>query len=98
MGASASSTMRIRLVVTVEGEAARWHREVERPYPGVPRAGDWVYLGEGEDGEGLMATPIAVVSWENDGVIARPVAKGPEAIVELVHAELGDREERPLEV
>ena len=75
--------MRIRLVVKIEGEAARWQREVERPYPGVPHAGDWVYLGEGDDGEGLMATPIAVVSWDNDGTVALRLdvaAGGPDTI------------------
>jgi hypothetical protein len=61
--------MHIRLVVTIEGEAARWQREVERPYPGVPHARDWVYLGETDEGLGLMATPIAVVTWENDGAV-----------------------------
>jgi hypothetical protein len=62
--------MRVKLVVNIEGEDARWVRDVERPYPGVPRAREWVYLGDGDDGEGLLATPIAVVSWENDGRVA----------------------------
>ena len=56
--------------MTVERESSRWQREVERPYPGVPCAGDWVYLGESDEGQGLMATPIALVTWDNDGVIA----------------------------
>ena len=46
---------------------------------------------------GIFATPVAFLV-NADGVIARPVAKGPEAIVALVQAELGAREERPLEV
>jgi hypothetical protein len=64
--------MRIKLVVKVEGDSdsALWEREVERPYPGVPRPEDWVYLGEDGDGQGLAATPVAVVTWENDGTIA----------------------------
>ena len=46
-----------------------WQREVERPYPAVPRAEEWVYLGENDEGAGLFATPVAVVTWENDGAI-----------------------------
>jgi hypothetical protein len=75
--------MRIRLVVNIERETSRWQREVERPYPGVPRSEDWVYLGEDGDGEGLMATPVAIVSWENDGGVAlrlNVAAAGPDAI------------------
>jgi hypothetical protein len=75
--------MKIRLVVRIEAETSRWQREVERPYPGVPSAGDWVYLGEADDGQGLMATPIAVVSWENDGTVGLRLdvtASGPDSI------------------
>jgi peroxiredoxin len=46
---------------------------------------------------GIFATPVAFLV-DADGVIARPVAKGPEAIAALVQAELGAREERPVEV
>jgi hypothetical protein len=64
--------LRLRLVVNVEGAAgsALWQRRVERPYPGVPRPADWVFLGEGSDGDGLAATPVAVVTWDNDGTVA----------------------------
>jgi hypothetical protein len=75
--------MRLKLVVKIEGEGARWERDVERPYPGVPRAREWVYLGDGDAGEGLMATPIAVVTWENDGGVALRFdvgAGGPDTI------------------
>jgi hypothetical protein len=76
--------MKIRLVVTIEGHSARWQRDVERSYAGVPRAGDWVYLGEStEGGEGLMATPVAVVTWENDGAVALRfdvAGAGPESL------------------
>jgi hypothetical protein len=76
--------MRIRLVVAIDGEPARWQNEVERAYPGVPRVGEWVYLAENSD-EGLMATPVAVVTWENDGVVALrvDVAAGPESVAYL---------------
>jgi hypothetical protein len=46
-----------------------WRREVERPYPGVPRPGDWIYLGDTDDGAGLFAMPISLVTWNNDGTI-----------------------------
>jgi hypothetical protein len=75
--------MKIRLVVTIEGQTDRWQREVERPYPSAPRAGDWVYLAESDDEQGLMATPVAVVSWENDGAVALRfdvTATGPDTI------------------
>ena len=55
-------------MVKVDGAAA-WQREVDRPYPAVPRAEDWVYLGESDEGDGLFATPVAVVTWENDGTV-----------------------------
>jgi hypothetical protein len=61
--------MRIRLVVRFDDDAAVWQREVDRPYPGVPRPQDWVYLGETDDGEGLFSTPVAVVTWQNDGTV-----------------------------
>jgi hypothetical protein len=75
--------MRLKLVVKIDGEDARWQRDVERPYPSVPRAREWVYLGEGDDGEGLMAMPISVVTWENDGDVALRfdvAAGGPDTI------------------
>ena len=59
--------MRISLVVRADGDPVAWRREVERPYPAVPRAQDWVYLGEDDEGRGIFATPVAVVTWENDG-------------------------------
>jgi hypothetical protein len=64
--------MRIRLVVTIEGDRGdtRWEREVDRPYPSVPRPDDWVYLGGDPDGPGLAATPVAVVTWHNDGAVS----------------------------
>ncbi len=46
-----------------------WHRHVERPYPGVPRPGDWVHLADSDDGTGLFATPVTMASWQNDGSI-----------------------------
>jgi peroxiredoxin len=46
---------------------------------------------------GIFATPVGFLI-DADGVITRPVAKGPEAIVALLEAEIGAREERPLEV
>jgi peroxiredoxin len=46
---------------------------------------------------GIFATPVAFLV-DADGVIAREVAKGPEAIVALVQAEIGAREEEQLEV
>ena len=73
-------------MVRIEGKDSRWRREVDRPYPGVPRAGDWVYLGEDGDGQGLMATPVAVVTWDNDGAIALRfdvAAAGPDAVTYL---------------
>jgi hypothetical protein len=63
--------MRLRLVVDIErgGGSSRWERYVDRPYPSVPRPDEWVYLGDGDDGQGLAATPVAVVSWDNDGAV-----------------------------
>ena len=46
---------------------------------------------------GIFATPVAFLV-DAEGVIARPVAKGPEAIAALVQAEIGAREEWPLQV
>jgi peroxiredoxin len=46
---------------------------------------------------GIFATPVAFVV-DADGVIARAVARGPEAIVALAEAEIGAREEAHLEV
>jgi hypothetical protein len=58
--------MRLTLVIrTPAGKT--WRRQVERDYPGVPCAGDWVYLADTDDGTGLFATPVALVSFENDG-------------------------------
>jgi hypothetical protein len=76
--------MRLRLLVRIQadGEAALWQREVERPYPGVPRPEDWVFLGDDGEGHGLSATPVAVVSWENDGTVTLRfdvAAMGPDA-------------------
>ena len=72
--------MRIKLVVRSTGDATVWRREVERPYAAVPRAAEWVYLGEGDDGSGLFATPVTVVTWENDGsVMLRFDVAGGEA-------------------
>jgi len=76
--------MRLRLVVRVEGPGGTesWQREVDRPYAGVPRAQDWIFLGESSDGEGLAATPVAIVSWENDGTIVLRfdlAGSGPDA-------------------
>lgn len=70
-------------MVNIERETSRWQREVERPYPGVPRRHEWVHLGEDGNGQGLMATPVAIVSWENDGAVALRfdvAATGPDAI------------------
>lgn len=63
--------MRLILAIRVpDGNPPRiWRRRVERPYPGVPRPGDWVYLAETDEGEGMFATPISLVTWNNDGTI-----------------------------
>jgi hypothetical protein len=63
--------MRVKLVARDEdqrGEVARWQREVEREYPGVPRVGDWVFLDD--DRPGMAAHPVTHVVWENDGAVA----------------------------
>jgi hypothetical protein len=59
--------MRIRLVVRTNGARTAWGREVERPYAGVPRPDDWVYLGETANGDGVLLTRVGAVTWENDG-------------------------------
>ena len=61
--------MKITLNVKVDGDDSLWHRQVERPYPGVPRPDDWIFLGGDDNGQGLMATPVAVVTWDNDGTV-----------------------------
>ena len=67
---SSFSWLHLKLVVKIEaaGGTQTWQREVERPYPAVPRPDDWVYLGDGGDG-GLAAQPVSVVTWENDGSV-----------------------------
>jgi hypothetical protein len=58
--------MRLTLAIrTPDGKT--WRRQVERDYPGVPHPGDWVYLADTDEGAGLFATPVALVSFENDG-------------------------------
>ena len=87
--------MRIKLVVKSTGGSAVWQREVERPYVAVPRADDWVYLGESDDGHGLFATPVAVVTWENDGrVMLRFDVAGGDAQAHSWLATLGFTQER----
>jgi peroxiredoxin len=46
---------------------------------------------------GIFASPVGFLV-DEEGVIARPVAKGPDAIVALLRTEIGTREEAPLEV
>jgi hypothetical protein len=46
-----------------------WQREVERPYPGVPRTGDSVFLGEDDKDAGLLPDLVADVAWDNDGAV-----------------------------
>jgi hypothetical protein len=62
--------MRIRLVVRTNGAGTAWHREVERPYAGVPRRDDWVYLGENDVGGGVLLTRVGAITWENDGSVS----------------------------
>jgi hypothetical protein len=58
--------MRLTLAIrTPDGHT--WRRHVERHYPGVPHPGDWVYLADTDNGTGLFATPVSLVSFENDG-------------------------------
>lgn len=53
------------------GTARTLRREVNRPYPGVPRAGDAVYLGEVHpDGTYLGERRVSEVRYENDGAIS----------------------------
>ena len=63
--------MRIRLLVRVReaGGAGRWQREAERDFPGVPRSGDWVFLGDTATGMGAVPFPVAGVTWGNDGTV-----------------------------
>jgi hypothetical protein len=83
-GASLVPTSRpvvhLKLVVKVDqaGVAETWEREVERPYPAVPRPDDWVYLGDGENA-GLAAQPVSVVTWENDGSVTLRFDVGGDA-------------------
>lgn len=58
--------MRLTLAIRTS-DGTTWRRQVERDYPGVPRPGDWVYLADTDDGTGLFATPVTLVSFENDG-------------------------------
>lgn len=58
--------MRLTLAIRTPN-GTMWRRQVERDYPGVPRPGDWVYLADTDDGSGLFATPVSLVSFENDG-------------------------------
>lgn len=66
--------MRINLQVRYDdasGHAHTFSREVDRPYPGVPRAGDAVFLGEVHpDGSYLQERRISEVRFENDGRIS----------------------------
>jgi hypothetical protein len=45
--------------------ARTWRRTVDRPYPNVPRAGDWIFLDDG----GTVAQQVTRVTWRNDGSI-----------------------------
>jgi hypothetical protein len=58
--------MRLTLAIRTP-DGTIWRRQVERDYPGVPRPGDWVYLADTDDGTGLFATPVSLISFENDG-------------------------------
>jgi hypothetical protein len=58
--------MRLTLALRTP-DGTTWRRQVERDYPGVPRPGDWVYLADTDHGTGLFATPVSLVSFENDG-------------------------------
>jgi hypothetical protein len=61
----------LTLMVRLEGERelSMWLRKVDRPYIGVPAAGDSVFLGDGESGEGSMPSVVADVTWDNDGMV-----------------------------
>ena len=60
--------MRITLIIRLSYDtSATWRRQVERPYAGVPQPGDWVYLADTDDDHGMFATPINLVTWNNDG-------------------------------
>ncbi|MDQ3871024.1 MAG: hypothetical protein M3301_05345 [Chloroflexota bacterium] len=63
--------MRLRLLVRVRqgSGVARWERLVERPYPGVPVAGDWVHLAD-DAAFAAASFPVSDVRWENDGTVA----------------------------
>jgi hypothetical protein len=62
--------MQLTLSIRVpDSPSSVWRRQVHRPYVNVPRAGDWVYLAESDEGQGMFATPVTIVTWNNDGSI-----------------------------
>jgi hypothetical protein len=62
--------MQITLAIRLSDDTDRtWRRQVDRPYPGVPQPGDWIYLADSDDGHGMFATPVNLVTWNNDGSV-----------------------------
>jgi hypothetical protein len=62
--------MQITLVIRLGDMTERtWRREVDRPYPGVPQPGDWIYLADTDEGQGMFAMPVSLVTWDNDGSV-----------------------------
>ncbi len=59
--------MKLHLALRVNDDATNsvWRRTVERPYPDVPRAGDWLYL----DDEETKALPVRRVTWRSNGEV-----------------------------
>lgn len=78
-----SLRMKIRFLARVEegGAPQLWQRRAERPYPGVPRSGDSVFLGD--EGGGEMPWIIEDVTWENDGVITLSLDLGVASVPDL---------------
>lgn len=66
--------MRLTLQVRFDdasGKSRTFTRNVNRPYPCVPRVGDGVFIGEvRSDGTMLQARRVAEVQWENDGSVS----------------------------
>jgi hypothetical protein len=68
--------MDITFLVRVErgDEVELWQRSVQRPYPGIPRSGDSIFLGdEAYD----MPAVVADVTWENNGGITLSIDLPP---------------------
>ena len=57
--------LELLLRLTEDPADATWRRTVERGYPSVPRAGEWVYLDDGE----TESRTVARVTWTNGGLV-----------------------------